>query len=177
MDIFKQTEVKSVLQFCNMSPPVYYNNQASYVSVVVIPSHLPHLNLLFQFYEALTEKALGVAWHVKGRYGLICALLPYVGLQQVTYLNVQFGFKCVTWMILCGPPGCRKFLFEYWKTFHKWTYLTTKIYCQQLFMFFKTYFSHQFWSNILIFKPLLHPTSTFYWIKFQPLFAALFYIK
>jgi len=86
LDIFRQTEVKSVSQFCNMTPPVYYNNQASYVSVVVIPSHLPHLNLLFQFYEALTEKALGVAWHVKGRYGLICALLAYVGLQQVTYL-------------------------------------------------------------------------------------------
>ena len=63
------------------------------------------------------------------------------------------------------------------KTFHKWTYLTTKIYCQQQFLFFKTYFSHQLWSNIFIFKPLFYPTSTFYWIKFQPLFAALFYIK
>ena len=149
------------------------------------------LNWIIPSHFATLEFIVSVLWgtHRKGSW---CCLARereiWLDLRTsaICWTSTGYLFECtvwvkilkyVTWMILCGPPGCRKFLFEYWKTFHKWTYLTTKIYCPQLFMFFKTYFSHQFWSNILIFKPLLHPTSTFYWIKFQPLFAALFYIK
>ncbi|KAJ7360154.1 hypothetical protein OS493_018142 [Desmophyllum pertusum] len=36
-----------------------------------------------QFYTSLRDKVLGLPWHVKGRYGLICLLLSYVGLRQI----------------------------------------------------------------------------------------------